>query len=154
MNTAKKSFIFATVLGVILLASPKESFSEAVRNDSSAQVLAKGTEKEFSKFVNDNFERYSRKTEWSVVENIVTLYNQSPSKLLSTPEADRKAFDEAVKSLLTKLNRSRNEQARQWSRDLSKTTQQIKFIWNFDIDSLTPIVFETPVYVAPSTDNL
>ncbi len=156
MNTTKKSFIFAAVLGVILFASPAVSFSEIVRNDSSAraQVLAKGTEVEFSKFVNENLTRYSKKSEWSVIEKIVTLYSQSPSKLLNTMDADKKAFNEAVKTLNTKLNRQRSEQAGQWSRDFNKTVQQIQFIWNFDIESLTPVVFETPLYVAPTTESL
>jgi hypothetical protein len=156
MNTTKKSFIFASVLGVILFASPVVSFSETVRNDSSAnaQVLARGTELEFSKFVNENLSRYSKKEEWSVIEKIVTLYSQSPSKLLSTSEAEKKAFNEAVKTLNTKLNRQRSEQAGQWSRNLNKTVQRIQFIWNFDIESLTPVVFDTPLYVAPATESL
>jgi hypothetical protein len=143
-------------LGVILFASPVVSFSETVRNDSSAnaQVLARGTELEFSKFVNENLSRYSKKEEWSVIEKIVTLYSQSPSKLLSTSEAEKKAFNEAVKTLNTKLNRQRSEQAGQWSRNLNKTVQRIQFIWNFDIESLTPVVFDTPLYVAPATESL
>lgn len=156
MNTSKNSIIFASVLGVILLASPSVSFSESIRNDSSAkaQVLAKGAEVQFSKFVKENFNRFSKKQDWSIIEKVVTLYSQSPSKLLNTPEADKKAFREAVKALNTKLNRQNGETAGQWSRDLTKTVQQIQFIWNFDIDSLTPVVFETPLYVAPAAESL
>ncbi len=156
MNTSKNSIIFASVLGVILLANPSVSYSESIQNDSSAkaQVLAKGTEVQFSEFVKENLARFSKREDWSSIEKIVTMYSQSPSKLLNTPVAERKAFGEAVKALTTKLNRQNGEPADQWSRNLTKTAQQIQFIWNFDINSLTPVVFETPVYVGPATESL
>jgi hypothetical protein len=155
MNSTKKSFIFAAVLGVILSANPSVSFSKDVQNDSSkAQVLARGSEIQFSSYVKENLPKFSKKADWLVVDQIVTLYNQSPSKLMNTTKADQMAFLEAVKSLNTKLNRQKDEQADQWSRDLRKTVQQIQFIWNFDIDSLTPVFIETPAYVAPATASL
>ncbi|MPR35783.1 hypothetical protein [Salmonirosea aquatica] len=156
MKSTKKSFIFAAVLGVILGANPSVSFSESVPNDSSAkaQVLARGSEVEFSTYVKENLPKFSGKADWLIVDKIVTLYSLSPSKLLNTTKADQKAFNEAVKSLNTKLNRQKDEQANQWSRDLQKTVQQIQFIWNFDIDSLTPVFIETPAYVVPATASL
>ncbi len=155
MNSTKKRFIFAAVLGVILSANPSISFSKNIQNDSSkAQVLARGSEIQFSTYVKENLPRFSKKADWLVVDKIVTLYNQSPSKLLNTTQADQMAFNEAVKSLNTKLNRQKDEEADQWSRDLRKTVQQIQFIWNFDIDSLTPVIIETPAYVAPTTASL
>lgn len=155
MKTTKKSFIFAAVLGVILSANPSISFSDSIQNDSSkAHVLAHGSEIQFSTYVKENLPRFSKKADWLVVDKIVTLYNQSPSKLLNTNKADQKAFNEAVKSLNTKLNRQNDEEADQWSRDLRKTVQHIQFIWNFDINSLTPVIIETPAYVAPVTANI
>ena len=155
MKTTKKSFIFAAVLGVILSANPSVSFSDSIQNDSSkAHVLARGSEIQFSAYVKENLPRFSKKANWLVVDKIVTLYNQSPSKLLNTSQADREAFNEAVKSLNTKLNRQNDEEADQWSRDLRKTAQQIQFIWNFDVNSLTPVINETPAYVAPVTANI
>ena len=155
MKTTKKSFIFAAVLGVILSANPAASFSMSVQNDSSkAQVLARGSEIQFSAYVKENLPKFSKKADWMAIDKIVTLYSQSPSKLLNTTKADQMAFNEAVKSLNTKLNRRKGEQADQWSRDLRKTAQQIQFIWNFNIDSLTPVFIETPVYAAPATASL
>ncbi len=155
MKTTKKSFIFAAVLGVILSANPTVSFSYSIQNDSSkAQVLARGSEIQFSTYVKGNLPKFSKKADWLVIDQIVTLYNQSPSKLLNTNKADQMAFNEAVKSLNTKLNRQKDEVADQWSRDLRKTVQQIQFIWKFDIDSLTPVIIETPTYMAPATASL
>lgn len=86
MKTTKKSFIFAAVLGVILSANPSVSFSEHAANDSSAkaQVLARGSEMQFSAYVQENLPKFSKKADWLVIDRIVTLYNQSPSKLLNT----------------------------------------------------------------------
>lgn len=155
MKTTKKSFIFAAVLGVILSANPSVSFSDNVQTDSSkAQVLARGSEVQFSSYVKENLPKFSKKADWRVIDQIVTLYNQSPSKLLNTSKADQMAFNEAVEVLNTKLNRQKDEVADQWSRDLRKTVQQIRFIWNFDIDSLTPVIIEVPAYVAPATASL
>lgn len=155
MNSTKKSFIFAAVLGVVLSANPTVSFSGNIQNDSSkAQVLARGSEIQFSTYVKENLPKFSKKADWLVVDRIVTLYNQSPSKLLNTNQADQLAFNEAVKSLNTKLNRQKGEEADQWARDLRKTVQQIQFIWKFDINSLTPVNTETPVYVAPATASI
>jgi hypothetical protein len=151
MNSLKISFIFASVLGAILFVSPSKGFSKAIKNDSNAkaQVLAKGSEIKFSKFVSENLSRFTKKEDWSTIQNIVILYNQSPSKLLSTRNADKKAFLEATKTLINKLNRRKGIEAAKWSSDLGKTVKEIQFIWNFDIDSLTPVIFETPLFVAP-----
>lgn len=151
MNSFKISFIFASVLGVILFASPSEGSSTTIKNDSSAkaQVLAKGSEVKFSKFVSENLSRFAKKEDWNTIQNIVTLYNQSPSKLLSTNNADKSAFLEAAKTLSTKLNRRKGVEAVKWNSDFQKTVKEVQFIWNFDIDSLTPVVFETPIFVAP-----
>jgi len=152
MKSSNNSFIFAGVLGVILSASPVVSFSYSTKVDTSAraQLLHKGTEVEFSSYVEENLTRFSKKDEWDNVEKVVTLYSQSPSKLLSTPRTDQQAFTEAAKSLSKKLNRQKGEDADQWSRNLSKTVKNIQVIWNFDLDSLTPVIIETPLYVAPS----
>lgn len=156
MKSSMKSIIFATVLGVILSANPTKGISEKVSNDSiaSAHVLAKGTEVKFSEYVKDNFPGFSKKADWAIIEKMVTLYSKSPSKLLSTPNAEKKAFNDAVKALSSKLNRQSGEDAEQWSRNFSKTIQQIQFIWNFDIDSLTPVVFEVPVFEGPAAPSL
>jgi hypothetical protein len=156
MKSSKNNIIFATVLGVVLSANPSISFSEKVKTDSvtATQVLAKGSEVAFSNYVKESYPGFSRKANWAVIEKMVTLYSNSPSQLLNTPSADRKAFNEAVKALTSKLNRQQGEAAGQWSRNLSKTAQQIQFIWNFDIDSLTPVVFETPVYRSTPDQSL
>jgi len=113
-------------------------------------LLHKGAEVGFSSYVEENLTRFSKKDEWNNVEKVVTLYSQSPSKLLSTSHTDRQAFTEAAKSLAKKLDRQKGEDADQWSRNLAKTVNNIQVIWNFDLDSLTPVVIETPLYVAPS----
>ncbi len=152
MKSSKISFIFAGVLGVILSASPVDSFSYNTNADTSAkaQLLHKGTEVQFSSYVEENLSRFSKKEEWKAVEKIVTTYSQSPSKLLSSSVADKKAFTVAAKSLSKKLNRQKGEEAEQWSRNLTKTVNNIQVIWNFDLDSLTPVVIETPLYTAPA----
>ncbi|GHB72469.1 hypothetical protein [Persicitalea jodogahamensis] len=152
MNSSKISFIFAGVLGVILSASPVDSFSYNTNADTSAkaQLLHKGTEVQFSSYIQENLTRFSKKDEWKTVEKIVTTYSQSPSKLLSSSVADQQAFTVAAKTLAKKLNRQKDEKAEQWSRNLTKTVNNIQVIWNFDLDSLTPKAIETPLYVAPA----
>lgn len=152
MKSFKISFIFASVLGVILFATPKKSFSNANQNDTiaKAQLLANGTEIKFSEFVSENLFRYTKKEDWKTIQKVVTLYSQSPSKLLNTPNAEQKAFLEATRTLTNKLNRRKGVEADKWSSDLTKTVKQIQFIWNFDIESLTPVVFETPLFVEPT----
>ena len=152
MKSSKISFIFAGVLGIILSASPIDSFSNNTKVDTSAkaQLLRKGTEVQFSSYVQENLTRFSKKKEWNNIEKIVTLYSQSPSELLNTSAADQKVFTDAAQSLTKKLNRQKGEQADQWSRNLTKTVKNIQVIWNFDLESLTPVVIETPLYVAPA----
>ncbi|WP_373511306.1 hypothetical protein [Persicitalea sp.] len=152
MKSSKISFIFAGVLGVILSANPVDSFSYNTKVDTSAkaQLLHKGTEVQFSSYVQENLTRFSKKGEWNDIEKIVTTYSQSPSKLLNTTRADQQAFTAAAKLLTKKLNRRKGEDADQWSRNLTKTVDNIQVIWNFDLDSLTPQVIETPLYSAPA----
>ncbi len=149
MKSSKISFIFAGVLGVILSASPIDSFSNNTKADTNAQLLRKGTEVQFSSYVQENLKRFTKKDEWNNVEKIVTLYSQSPSTLLNTTLADQRAFTAAAKSLTKKLNRQKGEEAEQWSKNLTKTVKNIQVIWNFDLDSLTPTVIETPLYETP-----
>ena len=152
MKSPKVSFIFAAVLGVVLSASPAVSFSYGTEaaNRNEAQLLRKGTEVQFSSYVREHLSRFSKKEDWNKVERIVTLYSQSPSKLLSTNAAQQQEFLKAAQSLTKKLNRRKGEEADQWSRNLTKTVANIRVIWNFDLGSLTPAAIETPLYVAPA----
>jgi hypothetical protein len=76
------------------------------------------------------------------------LYNDKPSKLMNVPASERIAFIEAVEKLNNKLERKNGVEAKQWNSDFSKTANAIQFVWNFDLDNLTPIISEFPPLVA------
>lgn len=153
MNTKKKSIIFAAVLGVILSANPMASYSYSLNADSNiqAELLAGGHEVEFSSFVKDNLTKYSQKADWAHVEKIVTQYNQNPSQLHNLSANDKLTFEKAVKTLNKRLVRLNDQKGQEWASDLNSTAKQIRFIWNFDLESLTPGFIETPLPVATTT---
>lgn len=150
MISNRRSIIFAIVFGVIAGIAPQTGFSKNVDNRSEikAKTLANGTEKHFVSYVKEELRSFSKKESWNVIEKMVTLYGDKPSKLMNVPVSERVAFIEAVERLNNKLERKNGEEAKQWNRDLNKTANAIQFVWNFNLDNLTPVVSELPPVVA------
>jgi hypothetical protein len=142
MNT-QKSIIFAGVIGVLLGISTGSSFA-AKATYTSADLLIKGTNQEFTAYVKEEFPKFASKEGWKSIEQFVTVYNESASKLTDVAPAQKEGFEKAVRQLNKKLSR-RSVEAKQWATRLEATSKQIRFISNFDLDSLTPVIEEVSV---------
>ena len=140
MNT-QKSTIFAIVMGVLLGMNTVTSFAN--HKTTGSNLLIKGTELRFATYVKDELPKFASKSSWTSIEQLVTTYNQSASQLCGISATEKVTFDKAVKQLHKKLNR-RDVTAKQWASSLEATTQQVRFIWGFDLDSLTPVFEDVP----------
>ncbi|HEV7347022.1 hypothetical protein [Telluribacter sp.] len=155
MKSLRKNVIFALVFGVVLGAAPVKGYSDSLSRDSNtkAYVIANGSQKEFVGFIKEELTAFSRLESWNVIETVVGYYGEKPSRLMSVPVEQREAFNKAVSKLSNKLQRRKDAEAQQWKRNLDKTANSIRFIWNFDLNSLTPVTSEIPPLVVPTAES-
>ncbi|MBB5286094.1 uncharacterized protein (DUF1800 family) [Rhabdobacter roseus] len=144
MKSNRRSIIFAVVFGVVLGLIPGTGTSQAKNEDVKAptRALVKGTEKQFAAYIKSEFPVFAQNENWEVIEKMVTLYNEKPSALTKIKVQEQQVFNAAIADLNTQLKGRNTLEAQQWQLNLDKTAQAIRFVWNFDFNSLTPIVTE------------
>jgi hypothetical protein len=151
MKTSKKSFIFAMLLGVLVTGLPSASKAaiEGKGEKKQGTIIANESEEKFASYIISNLPEFTKQENWSIIEQIVTLYNQQPSKIrLVTAETETR-FENAVAELGTKLKAMDSAESMQWKSDLEKTVGAVRFIRNFDINSITNDQAELPALKAP-----
>ena len=144
MKAIRKSFIFAFVFGAVLMLTSETGVAKATsdKGKTAPRVLVHGTEKQFAAYIKSEFPTFAQNGRWGVIEKMVTLYNEQPSALRKIKASEQQVFNEAVQELNAQLTSRNTLEAQQWLLDLDKTAKAIRFVWNFDLDSLTPIVTE------------
>lgn len=144
MKSNRRFVIFAVVFGVVAGMVPQVGFSKSTdnRTEIKAKALTNGTEKHFVSYVKEELRSFSKKDSWGIIEKMVTLYGEKPSKLMNVPSSERVAFIQAVEKLNSKLERKNSVEATQWNQSLIKTSNAIQFVWNFNFDNLTPVISE------------
>ena len=105
-------------------------------NSVVAVSLVKGQEKEFVVFIEENFHPFSLQAEWKIMAEVVTLYNESPSKFLNINKKTQQEFNEAIEKWNAEA--SKNPEAAQWVANLAKTTKAMNFFWKMDWNNLAP----------------
>lgn len=147
MKTNKKYFIFALLIAIFVITLPKQSVAGDEKVTSS--VLANGSEMKFASYIGSTIPGYTKNENWSIIEDVVTLYNHKPSqiKIISTETVLK--FQTAVAELGNKLVLVNSKEALQWKRDLEKTASAVRFIRNFDINALTADQIETTTVEVP-----
>jgi hypothetical protein len=137
MKTNYKSIIFAVVFGSVF----NSNIATAINNDTtkktkSVTTISNGREKSFETFVEQNLPKFVKQEDWKKITNIVTLYNQSPSKLLNVDTKSREAFNEAVIKLSNDLTINGSEESKEWFSGLENTVRTINFIWKSNWNTL------------------
>jgi hypothetical protein len=155
MKSSGIAIIFATVFGVVLGLTPAKGLSDSLskRNDTKAYVLANGSEKEFVSYVREELNQFAQTGSWNAIEEVVTIYNRKPFSLQNISAKQRQAFQEAVVKLNFLLDSRNTAEAQQWKRNLNKTASSIRFIWNVDLNSLTPVTTDIPPMGVIVTEN-
>ena len=134
MKVAVYLISLAVVLFTANAAEAKDKKSKS--SNVVAVSLTKGQEKEFFVFIEENFHPFSLQTEWKIMAEIVTLYNESSSKFLNTNKQTQQEFNEAVEKWNAEA--AKNPEAAQWMANLAKTTKAMNFFWKMDWDNLVP----------------
>jgi hypothetical protein len=139
MKFKVKLITFAIVFGVVLGNTElKAKENNKTSNNSNTIALVNAQEKAFETYVNEHYTPFVEQEEWKVFVEIVTYYNNSPSKFLNVNAEKQQQFKNAVKLLSHSMNNSNDENAKVWFESLKKTSHNINFLWNLDWDSLTP----------------
>ncbi len=123
--------VFGSVFSSVAVAKDKKIKEAAKIN---AVELVKGQEKNFVTYVQDKFQPFSLQSEWKIIVEIVTLYNESPSKFLNLNKQSQQEFDVAVARFTEEA--TKNPEAIQWVANLEKTTKSIHFLWSVNWDNL------------------
>lgn len=131
--------IFAIVFGFVV----KNNESQAAENNKSSNntkviALVNAQQKVFELYINEQYTPFTEQEEWKVFVEVVTYYNNNPSKLLNVNAETKQQFKSAVYLLSHAMSNSNDESAKVWLESIKKTSHNINFLWNLDWDSLTP----------------
>ncbi len=136
MKYTVKLIIFVIGFGLSFISI--ESNAKEDKSTVNTVGLSKGREKAFEQYITEHFTPFTEQDEWKVFVEVVTLYNQSPSKLLNVNAETQQQFTSAVKLLNHAMKSSNDENAKIWLENVRKTAHNIHFLWTVDWESLTP----------------
>ncbi|WP_439584573.1 hypothetical protein [Dyadobacter bucti] len=153
MKTKQKSFIFAIVLGIVIFVAPKKSQAENTINElnNSTTVLANKSDSEFASYIGQVLPEFVKQENWSIIENIITLYQQTPSKLRVTDAGLIGKFSSAVADLGSKLEEVNTPESLELKKSLLKKAEAVKFITTFDLNTLSAEQIENAAVKAPNS---
>ncbi|CAG5004563.1 hypothetical protein DYBT9275_03396 [Dyadobacter sp. CECT 9275] len=139
MKTIKNSFIFAAVFGILVLTITRPSVAGGLQGTEKLDgtLISKTSEVEFAAYVSQTVPEFIKQGNWSIIERVVTLYGESPSKVRGLGVEEINTFNAAVAQLGNELEKVNSKEALQWRDNLSKTASAIRFVKNFDLNKLT-----------------
>ncbi|GAB2560581.1 hypothetical protein [Spirosoma aerophilum] len=133
----KSRVIFASlVLGLGLVITQADAATTTNTDDSPAAtkpasaMLVNGSQTQFAAFIGQNVAKFAQTTNWQNFMSVVSLYNQSPSAVLSISPADRAKFNEAATQLANTLAKHKGANASNWMNQADHTVRMINFLWN------------------------
>lgn len=131
--------IFAFVFGFVVINNESKAAEiNKSSNNTKVVLLVNAQQKAFELYINEQYTPFTEQEEWKVFVEIVTYYNNNPSKLLNVNAETKQQFKNAVHLLNHAMSNSTDEQAKFWLESIKKTSHNINFLWNLDWDSLTP----------------
>ncbi len=133
----KTRIIFASlILGLGLTATQANAATTTNTDDSPAAtkpasaMLVNGSQMQFAAYIGQNIGKFAQTTNWQNFVSVVSLYNQSPSAVLTISPADRAKFNEAAAQLTNTLAKQKDANASRWMTQADHTTRMINFLWN------------------------
>jgi hypothetical protein len=136
MKYTVRLIIFVVGFGLSFISI--EAYAKDDKSTANTAGLSKGREKAFEQYITDNFTPFIEQDEWKIFVEVVTLYNQSPSKLSTVNAETQQQFKSAVKLLNHAMNSINDENAKSWNESIRKTAHNIDFLWRVDWETLTP----------------
>ncbi|WAC09586.1 hypothetical protein [Dyadobacter pollutisoli] len=139
MKTNGNSFIFAFIYGILVLALPQATMAKGSGDEQkdNIAVISNESEIEFTSYIGQVFPDFVKQENWSIINNIVTLYNQTPSKVRVASAEDINKFNAAVTELGSKLETINSPEALEWKSNLLETARVVRFVRNFDLNTLS-----------------
>lgn len=135
----KSRVIFASlILGLGLMTNQATAATTTNTDDSPANskpasaMLVNGSEKQFAAYVTQNVNKFTRNTNWQNFMSVVSLYNQTPTAVLTISSADRTKFNEAVAQLNNQLAKQNKVEASRWMNQANHTARMINFLWDLN----------------------
>ncbi|MFN4146235.1 MAG: hypothetical protein ACK4GN_10465 [Runella sp.] len=144
MKIRVKYIIFAVVFQGVLVSVETIAKDNAKAKEEKVVVapLTKSHQAAFEQYIQEQYTSFVEQDEWKIFVEVVTYYNNSPSKLLNVNAEKQRQFDEAVSLLKHTLKHQDSPEAKIWLERLKKTSHHIRCVWKLEWDNLTPE--ETP----------
>jgi type II secretory pathway pseudopilin PulG len=130
MKTSVRIIIIGIVFGLI-------SFGTEAKKDSKAITAQK--QKAFETYILDQYTAFTEQEEWKIFVEVVTLYNEAPSKLRNLDKETKQQFNDAITLLSHAMKQSDEEHAKDWLKSLQSTAHNVNFLCTTDWESLTPV---------------
>ena len=136
----KTRVIFASlILGLGLAATQADAATTTNTDDSPAAskpastMLVNGTQTQFAVYVGHNLGKFAQTTDWVNFMNVIILYNQNPTAVLTLSPTDRARFNQATVQVINTLAKQKDAQASQWMKQANHTARLINFLWDVNL---------------------
>jgi len=137
MKYKVKSIILVIALGFVLsITESNAKESNKITTSSKETSLVKAQQKAFEQYINEQYTPFVEQEDWKVFVEVVTYYNNAPSKFLNVNAEKQQQFKNAVNLMIHSLSTSNDENAKNWLQSLKKTSHNINFLWKLDWNSL------------------
>ncbi len=144
----KTRVIFASMILGLGLATTQANAATTTNTDDSpaankpaSAMLVNGSQMQFAAYIGQNAGKFAQTTNWQNFTSVLSLYNESPSAVLTISPADRATFNKAAAQLSNTLAKQKNANASRWMNQVDYTTRMINFLW----DTNQPVVEATDV---------
>lgn len=127
MKKLFKVCIFAVGFGII--SNNTNAYDGMI--SKSDDLLVKNNAVVFADYMSKNAKEFivSNENEWQIFNKVVTSYNQSTSKFLTTSATEKEAFFAAADKLKENLGTAETPEMKQWKNSVENTTNVFRFIW-------------------------
>lgn len=132
----KSRVIFASlVLGLGLVANQATaattlSDDSPAANKTANALLATGTQKQLASYMERNFSRFAKKSDWKGFFGVVAQYSENPTGVLSFTADEQNKFNQSAAIVDRRLARENSAEAIAWKGQATGVVRMINFIWN------------------------
>lgn len=132
----KSRVIFASlVLGLGLVAN-QATAATTLSDDSPAAnkmvnpLLATGPQKQLASYMERNFSRFTKKSDWKGFFGVMSQYSENPVSVLNFTADEQNKFNQSATAVGKKLARENSAEATVWQEQATGVVRMINFIWD------------------------
>ena len=139
MKTLAKTLICTVALSlstlVTVFAAPA---AENIANETPSTLIESRSARHLGQFIRKHDRNLVKSEAWATFVEITQLYHTDATALLKLDPCTQKRFENAQAEIAARLQTIGGEEAAAWQRNVDVTANTIRFLWEFDVNSILP----------------